>query len=91
MVYNGDKARIASVIEFVGWRILSGMENDAALLGVVTPLPVQSVDGTNIVNLKGGIRTSVGKHDSVYVGFGQALTHDVWYKHIIRLEYRHSF
>ena len=45
----------------------------------------------NIVNLKAGVRTNIGFHNSVYVGFGQALTHDDWYKHIVRLEYRYSF
>ena len=47
--------------------------------------------GTNIVNLKIGARTSFGRHNSVYVGFGQAVTHSVWYEHIVRLEYRYSF
>jgi len=42
----------------------------------------------NIVNLKLGVRTNIGfYHNSFYVGFGQALTHDDWYKHIDRLEY----
>ena len=47
--------------------------------------------GTNIVNIKAGVRTLFGKRNSVYVGFGQAVTHAVWYEHIIRLEYRYSF
>ena len=50
-----------------------------------------SADGTNIVNLKVGVRTLIGKHNSFYVGFGQALTHSVWYEHIVRAEYRYSF
>jgi hypothetical protein len=91
IIYSSEKVNIAPVIEFVGWRVLGGMENNAALIGVVTPLPVQSTNGINIFNIKGGFRTSVGKHDSFYVGFGQAVTHQVWYKHIIRLEYRRTF
>jgi hypothetical protein len=47
--------------------------------------------GINIVNLKFGVRTSVGFHNSFYAGFGQALTHDDWYKHIVRVEYRYTF
>jgi hypothetical protein len=78
-------------IEFVGWRILGSMENNAALIGVVTPLPVQSTNGINIFNIKGGFRTSTGKHDSFYVGCGQAVTHLAWSKHIIRLEYRRTY
>jgi hypothetical protein len=67
------------------------MENNAALLGVVAGLPLQSVAGINIVNRKVGARTSIGKRDSFYLGFGQAVTHELWYKLIIRLEYRRSF
>jgi len=48
-------------------------------------------EGTNIVNLKAGLRTSIGTHNSFYVGFGQALTHEIWYKHVVRLEYRYTF
>lgn len=49
-------------------------------------LAASEVSGMNIVNLKFGLRTSIGFHNSFYVGFGQALTHDDWYKHIVRLE-----
>lgn len=50
-----------------------------------------SAGGTNIVNLKVGARTSFGNRNSIYVGFGQAITHAVWYEHIVRAEYRYSF
>jgi hypothetical protein len=89
-LYRGDTVRFAPVIELVGWRVLGGMENKSSLIGVVTPLPVQSSDRINIVNLKAGARTSFGSN-SIYVGFGQALTHDMWYKHIVRVEYRRAF
>jgi hypothetical protein len=49
------------------------------------------VSGLDIVNLKVGVRTNIGFHNSFYVGFGQALTHDDWFKHIVRLEYRYTF
>jgi hypothetical protein len=88
-VYRSEHLRIAPVIELVGWYVLGGMENNAALLGVVSP-PLQSVSGTSIVNMKAGFRTSFGKN-SIYAGFGQALTHDIWYKHIVRVEYRLTF
>jgi hypothetical protein len=52
---------------------------------------VVSVDGTNIVNLKVGARTAIGDHNSFYLGYGQALSHELWYKHIVRLEYRYTF
>jgi hypothetical protein len=51
----------------------------------------KDVSGTNIVNIKAGARASIGSHNSIYVGFGQAVTHDIWYKHLVRLEYRYAF
>jgi hypothetical protein len=88
--YRGEKVKIAPVLELVGWHILGGLETNPALFGIKKP-PVQSADGINIVNLKAGVRTSFGNHSSVYAGFGQALTHNVWYKNILRVEYRYTF
>lgn len=88
--YRGEKVKIAPVLELVGWHIFGGLETNPALFGIKKP-PVQSADGINIVNLKAGIRTSFGNHSSVYAGFGQALTHNVWYKNILRVEYRYTF
>jgi Putative MetA-pathway of phenol degradation len=86
-VYQGNHIGLAPVVELFGWHVLSGFQTQ--------PIPMISwaseVNGMNIVNLKFGVRTSIGFRNSVYVGFGQALTHDDWYKHIIRLEYRYSF
>jgi len=81
------------VIELVGWRVLGGLTT-VCTSATVTTYPQEagfSANGTNIVNLKVGVRTSIGRHNSVYVGFGQALTHEVWYRHIVRGEYRYSF
>lgn len=90
VLYYNDKVSFTPVLEFVGWRVLGGMQNNAALLS--SPgLPIQSTNGINIFNIKGGFRTAIGNHNSFYVGFGQAVTHQVWYKHIIRLEYRRTF
>jgi hypothetical protein len=86
-LYRGDRVRFAPVIELVGWTVLGGLETN----GKFFPAPVVSADGTNIVNLKLGARTSIGRHTSFYLGYGQALTHEVWYKHIVRLEYRYTF
>jgi hypothetical protein len=91
-LYHGENLRFAPIVELVGWRVLGGMENnDAALIASGYTQPLVSSDGINIVNLKVGARTSFGNHQSFYMGFGQALTHDVWYKHIVRLEYRYTF
>ena len=86
-LYRGERVRFAPVIELVGWRVLGGRQNN----GDFFPNPVVSADGTNIVNLKIGARTSIGDHNSFYVGYGQALSHELWYKHIVRLEYRFTF
>jgi hypothetical protein len=86
-LYRGERVRFAPVIELVGWRVLGGRETNGDLF----PNPVVSAEGANIVNLKIGARTSIGNHNSFYFGYGQALTHELWYKHIVRLEYRYAF
>jgi hypothetical protein len=99
VLYRRETVRIAPVIELVGWRVLGGFVTDSATAtsganGTASSGGFQgavSADGTNIVNLKIGARTSIGRRDSFYVGFGQAVTHSVWYEHIIRAEYRYSF
>jgi hypothetical protein len=90
VAYRGERVRIAPVVELVGWRVIGGLENNAAFLTSPSG-PVVSTDGTNIVNLKIGARTSIGNHNSFYVGFGQALTHEFWYRHLLRVEYRYTF
>ena len=85
-LYHGHHLAVAPVVELFGWHVLGGFQTQP-------PAPDASteVGGMNIVNLKAGVRTNIGFHNSIYVGFGQALTHDDWYKHIVRLEYRYSF
>jgi len=93
---NGEHFGIAPVIELFGWHVLGG------LVTPDTPFPPNTVcttggdgcsagGGTNIVNLKFGGRVRFGARDSVYVGYGRALTSAVWYQDIVRLEYRHTF
>jgi Putative MetA-pathway of phenol degradation len=88
-IYSGNRVQVAPVVELVGWHVLSGFQTQPGT-GPVYGAAAE-VGGMNIVNLKVGVRTSIGFHDSFYVGFGQALTHDDWYEHILRLEYRHTF
>ncbi len=90
VLYKGDRVQFAPVIELVGWSVLGGLESNARL-AEASIFPVVSADGTNIVNLKVGARTAIGDHNSIYVGYGHQLTHNVWYKEILRLEYRYSF
>jgi len=87
-LYQGHHIGLVPVVELFGWHVLSGFETQP---GGTVDLAANEVSGMNIVNLKFGVRTNIGVHNSVYAGFGQALTHDDWYKHIVRLEYRYSF
>jgi hypothetical protein len=68
--------------EVVGWRVFGGFK---------TPTQGEvDADGDNIVNLKLGARIGFDRKNSVYAGFGTALTDNVWYEEIIRLEYRYG-
>jgi hypothetical protein len=87
-LYRGRHIGLTPVVELFGWHVISGFQTQPG--GPVDGAAAE-VGGLNIVNLKVGVRTSIGFHNSFYVGFGQALTHDDWYKHIVRLEYRYTF
>jgi hypothetical protein len=87
-LYRGRRVGVAPVVELFGWHVISGFQTQPG--GPVDGAAAE-VGGLNIVNIKVGVRTSIGFHNSFYVGFGQALTHDDWYKHIVRLEYRYTF
>src|SRR5262249_37584011 len=76
---------VAPVIEFVGWTVLSGKEFDAG------ENLVKDAAGDTIINAKFGLRINYGDHNSFPVSYGRALTGTVWYKDIVRVEYRYSF
>lgn len=88
-----DHIQVAPVVELVGWSVLGGLQTLEAVPNIPPGPPVNNADaaGTNIVNLKVGARTSVGTHNSIYVGYGHSLTSARWYDDIVRLEYRFSF
>jgi len=77
--------RVSPVVEFMGWTVLSGLES------VPDTNIAVSAAGDTIVNAKFGVRTVVDDNREFYVGYGRALTGDVWYKDILRLEYRRTF
>jgi hypothetical protein len=74
---TGD-VRFTPVLEFVGWRVMGGYRT-------LDGGPV-AAGGENIVNVKIGVRMTFGRN-SVYVGYGRALTHEIWYQEIARIEY----
>jgi hypothetical protein len=88
-LYRGNHMGVAPVVEVFGWHVLGGFQTQpvtGSSFGAAS-----EVSGKNIVNLKVGLRIGVGFRNSFYVGFGQAVTHDDWYKHLVRIEYRYTF
>jgi hypothetical protein len=81
-LYQGRDFQVGPVVELVGWRVLSGYQSGG--------LPPTTAD-SNIVNLKIGGRIEFDVSNSVYVGWGKALTDATWYGDIWRFEYRFSF
>jgi len=94
VLYQGERVRIAPVIELVGWRVLGGLETDCVL-------EMGNSCGTGRCERKryqyrepqGGSAHDGGGgvHSSFYIGYGHQLTHSVWYEHLVRAEYRYSF
>ena len=66
------------VTEFVGWTILDGLRSNVA--------QTESAVNDTIVNLKVGLRLG-SKRNNIYIGYGRALTGDVWYEDILRTEF----
>jgi len=90
-VMEGSWGYVAPVAEVVGWTVLSGRElNPDAGVDV-------SAEGATIVNAKFGVRIGLGRSEcdgpnatrsDLYLGYGRALTGEVWYKNMFRVEYR---
>jgi hypothetical protein len=104
-VYQGCNLRVSPVVEVVGWTVLTGMESffgpvavpanpPAGLVpgaGLPTTHGIRDQAGDTIVNAKVGVRTYFGEHNDLYVGFGQSLTGERWYREIARVEYRFAY
>ncbi len=82
-LFSGSRYTFTPVLEFVAWRVLSGL--------VTSPVDGTTQANANIVNVKIGARLNIGAHNSIYVGYGHALTNATWYTNLIRLEYRFVF
>jgi hypothetical protein len=94
-----EPTRLTAVGEVVGWTILNGQGFDggAFLDAQATGGPaanganfVFDASGDTIVNVKLGARLTFGPR-SIYAGYGRAITGDVWYEDIVRVEYRALF
>lgn len=88
-VFSNDTVRISPMFELVGWHVVDGFETNC------DPVTLDCGDykagGVDIFNAKIGARFTIRNRHSVYVGTGWALTDDVWYKNVFRLEYRLRF
>jgi hypothetical protein len=95
LAFNTNTLRASPVAEVVGWTVLGGKEQVGAT-GVPAVPVVQSASGDTIVNAKLGVRVGFGdmspwsllSQSDLYVGYGRALTGEVWYKDIVRVELR---
>jgi hypothetical protein len=82
--------KLTPIVEVVGWTVLKGLAS-GSVDGTGATAFVEDVKGDTIVNLKLGLRTYFSPCDSFYAGWGHALTDEVWYENILRLEYRRTF
>lgn len=80
--------RLTPIVEVVGWTVLDGAQNVPAPPNMVA---LESAAGDTIVNVKFGARATIGRCHDFYVGYGRALTGDVWYEDVLRCELRHRF
>jgi hypothetical protein len=77
--------------EFVGWTLTNGLAlNGFNAINDPNVNPVEDQAGVTIVNAKIGLRYTVGA-DSLYMGYGTALTNQTWYEDILRFEYIRAF
>jgi hypothetical protein len=88
-----EKLRIIPVVEVVGWTVLGGKDF------ISDSDHIFSAGGDTIVNAKFGLRLGLGQANApgalsktdLYVGYGRALTDQVWYKNIFSAEVRFRF
>ncbi len=100
----GNRVKVSPVVELVGWYVLDGFKTPGDGGRALPPFPIdpatdlpfvgafiEEADGDTIVNLKLGARIRSDRPGSFYVGYGFALTDEVLYESIFRLEYNLSF
>ncbi|VTS06561.1 hypothetical protein [Tuwongella immobilis] len=85
---QADRPWVMPVLETVGWTVLDGAESSRLPNGM--PM-IQDAAGATIVNLKAGLRFGTGTAWDAYVGYGRALTGEVWYDEVARFEWRLRF
>ena len=94
--------QVAPVVELVGWHVFDGFASSSPD-GSAANFMLESGEAS-IVNSKVGVRFTFGDtssanfagyggDQSLYVGWGHALTNDddAWYRDVLRMEYRVNF
>jgi hypothetical protein len=94
--------QVSPVVELVGWHVFDGFASSSPD-GRAENIVIEN-GKASIVNAKLGVRFTLtdasssnfagyGGSQSLYVGWGHALTNeeDVWYKNMLRVEYRVNF
>jgi hypothetical protein len=79
-----DRYSFAPVLELVAWHVFGGLQTGENNV-------VQSAAGINVFNAKLGGRLSFAHGRSIYAGYGRAITSDIWYRNLFRVEYRKAF
>jgi hypothetical protein len=79
-----DNYSVAPVLELVAWHVFGGLQTGENNV-------VQSAAGINVFNAKLGGRVSFARGSSIYAGYGRAITSDIWYRNLFRVEYRRAF
>ena len=83
--YDAGGFKVVPIAEILGWSVLGGKQ-----FSLQQNPTIRSADGVTIVNAKIGVRFE-GERNDLYIGYGQALTNEVWYENILRVEYRIKF
>ncbi len=77
-------ATLSAVVELVGWTVLDGGKTNTQTN------VVENAEGDTIINIKLGARYTSGPH-TLYAGWGHALTEEVWYEDLTRIQYEYAF
>lgn len=91
LAYEDSQFTVTPVTEVVGWHVFSGLKSTNTGDRI-------SATNDSIANLKIGLRLGCKQcphhgspSDSLFIGYGRALTGDIWYSEILRVEFRKFF
>jgi hypothetical protein len=85
---RGEGAWVVPVLECQGWGLPRGRET--VVLSARRNY-VQETENEMIFNAYAGFRAGYGERGDLFVGYGRALTGEVWYKDMFRIELRYRY